>query len=169
MMRVKNAETSCCSVMSGCLQPHGLQHTRLPCPSLSPGVCSNSCPLSPWCYLTISSFADPFSFCIQSFPVLRYFPMSWLFKSGGQNIRASMSPSVLPMNIQSWFTLGLTDLILQYKGFSRVFSSNHSSKALTSSVLTLLYDSTLTCIHDYWKKHSLDYMDLCWQSTVSAF
>ena len=127
---------------------------QLPCPTLSPGICSNSCPLSQWCYPTISFFADPFSFCIQSFPVLGYFPMSCVFTSGGQSIGASISLSVLPMNIQSWFTLGLTGLVFQSKGSSRVFSSNHSLKASVSSVLTLLYDSTLTCINDYWKKTS---------------
>ena len=91
---------------------------------LSPRVCSDSCPLSQWCYLTISSFADPFSFCLQSFPAPKCFPMSWMFASGGQSIGASASASVLPMNIQGWFHLGFTGLIfLQSKGLSRVFSS----------------------------------------------
>ena len=102
---------------------HGLQHTRLPCPSPSPGVCSNSCPLSKWCHPTVSSSVVPFS-CPQSFPVSESFPMSQLFSSGDQNIGASASGSVLPMNIQGWFPLGLTGLIsLQSKGLSRVFSS----------------------------------------------
>ena len=100
--------------------PGGLQHTRLPCPLLSPGVCSNSCPLSWWCYLTISFSATPFSFCLQPFPASGSFPMSWLFTSGCQ---ASTSASVFPMNIQDWFPLGLTGLIsLLSKGLSRVFS-----------------------------------------------
>ena len=86
-------------VMSNSLRSHGLQHVRLLCPSLSPGVCSNSCPLSQWCYLTILSSAAPLSSCSQSFPAP--FPMSWLFASGSQNIRASAS--VLPVNIQGWF------------------------------------------------------------------
>ena len=85
-----------------------LQHTRLPCPSLSPRVCSNSCPLSRWCYPTISPSAAPFSFCFQSFPASGSFPMNWLFTSGGQSVGASVSASVLPMNIQGWFPLGLT-------------------------------------------------------------
>ena len=103
--------------------PHGLQHTRLPCPSPSPGVCSNSCPLSQWCYLTISSSVTLFSFCLQSFPASGSFPMSRLFTSGGQSIGASASASVLPMNIQGWFLLELTGLIsLKFKGLSRVFS-----------------------------------------------
>ena len=108
--------------MPNSLQPHGLQHTRLPCPSLSPGVCSTSCPLSWWCHPTISSSIIPFSFCPQSFPASGSFPVSWLFALGGQSI--GVSASVLPVNIQDWFPLGLTGLIpLQSKGLSRVFSS----------------------------------------------
>ena len=111
------------------LQLHGLQHARLPCPSLSPWACSNSCPLCRWCHPTISSSTAPFSSCPQSFPASGYFPISQLLTSGGQSIGASASASVLPMNIQGWFPLGLTGLIsLQSKGLSRVFS-NHSSKA----------------------------------------
>ena len=98
-------------VVSNSLRPHGLQHARPPCPSLSPGVCSNSCPLSRWCHPTISSSVIPFSSCLPSFPASRSFPMSWLFTSGGQSIGASASASVLPMNIQDWFPLGLTGLI----------------------------------------------------------
>ena len=104
--------------MSDSLQPHGLQHARLPCPSLSPGVCSNSCPLSQWCYLINSSSATIFC-CLQSFPVSGSFPTSQLFASSGQSIRASVSTSVLPINIQGWFPLGLTGLIsLQSKSLS---------------------------------------------------
>ena len=114
----------CCSVMSNSLWPHGLQHGRLPCPSLYPRVCSNSCPLSWWCCLTISSSAALFSFCLQSFPASGSFPMSQLFASGGQSVRVSISASVLTMNIQSWFPLGLTGLtFFQSKGLSRVFPS----------------------------------------------
>ena len=112
------------SVVSDSLWPHGLQHARLPCPLLSPRVCSNSCPLNQWCHITFLSFIIPFSSCLQSFPALRSFPMSQLFSSGGQSIGTSASASVLPMNIQSWFPLGLTGWIsLQSKGLSRVFSS----------------------------------------------
>ena len=101
-----------------------LQHTRLPCPSPSPRVCSNSCPLIQWCHPTTSSSIAHFFFCPQSFPATGSFPASWLFTSGGQSIGASASASVLPMNIQGWFPLGLTGLIpLQSKGLSRVFSS----------------------------------------------
>ena len=90
-------------------QPHGLQHTRLPCPRLSPGVCSH--PLSWWCHPTILSSVTPFSSCSQSFPASGSFPMSWLFASGGQSIGASALASVLPMNIQGSFPLEWTGLI----------------------------------------------------------
>ena len=113
-------------VISSSLQPHGLQHARLLCPTLSPGVCSHSCPLTQWYYLTISSSATPFSFCLQSFPASGSFPMSQLFTSVGQRIGASASASVLPgLNIQGcFFFLGFAGLIsFQLKGLSRVFSS----------------------------------------------
>ena len=110
-----------CSVMSDSLQAHGLQNARFPCPSPSPGACSNSRPLSQWCHLNISSSVVPFS-CLQSFPVSGSFPMSQLFASSDQSIGASASASVPPMNTQHWFPLGLTGLIsLQSKGLSRVF------------------------------------------------
>ena len=103
----------CCSVAQLCLtlQPHALQHARLPCPSLSLGVCSSLCPLSWWCHPTISSSVVPFPSCPQSYPALRSFLISQLFISGGQSIGASASASILPMNIQDWFPLGLTGLI----------------------------------------------------------
>ena len=111
------------SVVSNPLWPHGLQHPSLSCSSPSPGACSNSCPLSQWCYLTILSSVAPFSSCFQSFPASRSFLMSWLL-SGGQSIRVSASASVLPINIQDRFLLGLTDLIsLKFKGLSRFFSN----------------------------------------------
>ena len=109
------------SVVSDSLRPCGLQHARLPCPSPSPGVSSNSCPLSQWCHPTISSSATLFS-CSLSFPASGSFPMSWLFTSGGQSIRASAS--FLAINIQGWFPLGLAGFIsLLSKRLSRVFSS----------------------------------------------
>ena len=151
--------------MSDSLWFHGLQYARLPCPSPSPRACSNSCPLSQWCHPIPS--AIPFSFCLQSFPASGSFPISWLFISGGQNFGASASASVHLRNIQYLFPLGLTGLIsLQFKGPSRVFSSITVQKHL---VISLLYGSTLTFIHDYWKNHSFDYVDLCWWSNVSAF
>ena len=112
------------SVVSDFLQPHEGQHTRLPCPSLSPGVCSNSFPLSWWCHPTISSSVSPFSSCPQSFPASESFTMSWLFASGGQSIKPSASASVLPMSIQGWLALGWVGLIsVLSKGLSGVFSS----------------------------------------------
>ena len=106
-----------------------LQHARPPCPSPTLGVHSNPCPLSQWCHPTISSPAVPFSFCLQSFPASGSFQMSQLFISGGQSIGVSASTSVLPMNIQDWFTLGWTGWIsLQSKGLSRVFSNTTVQK-----------------------------------------
>ena len=111
-----------CSANS--LQPHGLQHARPPCPSPTPGACSNSCPLSCWCHPSISCSVIPFSSCLQSFPASGSFPRDQFFASGSQSIGVSASASVLPMNIQGWFPLGWTGWIsLQSKGLSRVFSN----------------------------------------------
>ena len=128
--------------MSKSLQPHGLKHTRLPCPSLSPGDWSNSCPLIWWCYLTISSSATLFSFCLQSFPTSGSLSMSWLFTSNGQSIGASALASVL--------------------------ASAPQFQSINSSALSLLYGSTLTSIHDYWKNHRFDYTHLCWERSWAA-
>ena len=109
--------------MSSSLRPHGLQHARLPCPPLSPEVCSNSCPLSQLCHPTISSSVTPFFSCPQSFPVSES-SNELALHIGGQSIRASASTSVLPRNIQDLFPLGLTGLIsLQSKRLSRVSSN----------------------------------------------
>ena len=114
--------------MNDSLQPQVLQHARLPCPSPFSRACSNSCPLGWWCHPTISSSVVPFS-CLQSFPASGAFPVSQFFTSGGQSIGASALASVLPMNIQDWFPLGLTGLIsLQSKGLSRVFSNTTVQK-----------------------------------------
>ena len=138
-----------CSVMSDYLWPHGLQHARLPCPSPSPRACSNSCPLSQWFPPTISSSVVPFSSCVQSFPASGSFLMSWFFALGGQSIGASASASVPLMNIQGWFPIGLTGLIiLQSKGLSRVFF-NTTVQNINSLAFSLLYGWTLTSIHDY--------------------
>ena len=115
--------------MSDSLQPHGRQHTRLPCPSLSPGVCSSSCPLSQWYYLTISSFVIPFSSCPQSFPAPGSFPRSQLFTSGGQHIGTSASASVLPVNVQGWFLLGLTGLISSSYLLEKAMATHSSTLA----------------------------------------
>ena len=117
------------SVMSNSLWAHGLQHTRLSCPSPTARVYSNSCPLSRWCHPTISSSVVPFSSCLQSFPASGSFQMSQFFASGGQSIRVSASASVLSVNIQDWFPLGRTGWIsLQSKGLSRVFSNTTVQK-----------------------------------------
>ena len=99
------------SVVSDSLWPHGQQYSRLSCSSPTPGACSNSCPSSQWCHATISSSFGPFSSCLQSFPASESFSMSQFFTSGGQSIGASTSASVLPMNIQGWFPLELTDFL----------------------------------------------------------
>ena len=110
------------SVMSDSLPSQGLQHTRPPCPSLTPRACSNSCPLSQWCHPAISSSVVPFSSCLQSFPASGSLPVSQFFTSGGQSIGVSASASLLPMNIQDWFPLGWTGWIsFLSKGLSRVF------------------------------------------------
>ena len=143
-------------VMSDSLQTHGLQHTRPPCPSPTPGVYSNLCTLSQWCHPTISSSVIPVSSCLQSFTASGSFQMSQFFASGGQSTRVSASASVLPVNIQDWFPLGWTGWIsLQSKGLSRS-SPTPQFKSINSSVLSFLYSPTLTSIHDDWKNHSFD-------------
>ena len=119
--------------------PHGLQHARPPCALPTPGVCSNSCPLSQWCHPTISSSVVPFSSRLQSFPASGSFQMSQFLASGGQRIGVSASASVLPMHFQDWFPFGWTGWIsLQFKGLSRVFSNTtiqkHTSKKVTGGV-----------------------------------
>ena len=142
------------SVMSSSLWPHGVQHARLACPSPTPRACSNSRPSSRWCHAAISSSVIPFSSCLQSFLASGSFQMSQFFISGGQNIGASASASVLPMNIQDWFPLGWIGWIsLQSKGISRVFSKttvqNHQ---LILQHLVSLHPA-LTSKYDYWKNH----------------
>ena len=132
------------SVMSNSVWPHGLQCIRLLCSSLSPGACSNSCPLSRWCHPTISFSVTPFSSCYQSLPASGSFPMSELFTSGGQSTGASASASVLPMNIQGSFPLGLTGLIsLLSKGLKSLLQ-HHSSKALILQCSAFLIVQLLT-------------------------
>ena len=131
------------SVMSNSLQPHGLQHTSLPCLSPTPGACSNSSLFSQWCHQTISSSVVPFSSCLQSFPASGSFPISWFFASGGQNIGISASASVFPMNIQDWFPLGLIDWIsLMSKGLSRVFSNTTIQKHLLFGLQLSLWSNS---------------------------
>ena len=117
------------SVVSYSLRSHGLLHARPPCPSPTPGVYPNSCPLSQWCHLTISSSVIPCFSHLQSFPASESFPMSHLYASGGQIIGVSTWASVLPMNTQDWSPLGLTGWIsLQSKGLSKVFSNTTVQK-----------------------------------------
>ena len=117
-------------VVSDSLWPHELQHARPPCPSPTPGACSNSCPLSRWCHPTISSSVARFSSCPQSFPASESFPVSQFFTSGGQSFGVSASASVLPMNIQDWFPLGWTGLIyLKSKGLFKSLLQHNSSNA----------------------------------------
>ena len=146
------------SVMSDSLWPHGLhgKHTRLPRPSPTPGACSNSSPSSWWYHPTISSSVAPFSSHLQSFPASGSFPMRQLFASRGQSIGASASTSVLQVNIQGWFPLGLTSLISLQSKDSQESSPTPQFKSINSSVLSFLYSPTLTPIHDYWKNHSFD-------------
>ena len=152
----------CCALSCPTLcNPHGLQHARLPCPSPSPGVFKNSCPLSRWCHPTISSSVVPFS-CLHSFPASGSFPMSQLFASGGQNI--SVSASVLPVNIQGWFPLGVTGLISLRPRDSRLLL-HHGLKA---SVLWCSAFFTIQLSHCWklllWGAPTLQILGsrLCW-------
>ena len=159
------------SGVSDSLWPHGLQHARLPCPSPTPRAYSNSHPSSQWCHPNISSSVVPFSSCLQSCPASGSFPMSEFFSSAAQSIGVSASTSVtsvLPMNIQDWFPLGWTGWIsLQSKGLKSLLQ-HHSSKA------SILWHSAFFMVqlsHPYMTTGKLyfDYVDLCWQSNISAF
>ena len=157
------------SVMSDSLGPHGLQHARPHCPSPTPGIYSNSCPLSWWCHPTILSSVLPFSSCLQSFPASGSLPMSQFFASGGKIIGPSASASARPMNIQDWFPSGLTALIsLQSKGLSRVFSNTTIQKhQFFGAQLSLPSNSH---IHTRLLEKSYLWLHrLCEQSNVSAF
>ena len=144
------------SVVSDSFWPHELQHARPPCPSPTPRVHPNPCPLSRWCHPTISSSVVSFSSCLQSFPASGSFLMSQLFTSGGQSLGVSASASVLSVNTQDWSPLVWTGWIsLQSRGLSRVFY-NTTFKSINCSVLSFLHSPTFTSIHDHWKNHSLD-------------
>ena len=144
--------------MSDSLWPHGLQQARLPCPSPTPRACSNSCHLSRWCHPAISSSVIPFSSCLQYFPASGSFLVSQFVASGGQSIGASPSASVLPMNIQDWFLLGLAGWIsFQSKGHSGVFSKTTIPKHRFFSTQPSLWSNweNYWTTH-YWKNHSFD-------------
>jgi len=156
-----------CQVVSDFSRSHGLQHTRLPCPSPSPVVCPSSCPLNQWCHSTVSSSVALFS-CLQSFQHQGIFQWFSCLHQVPRVLELQLQP---PVNVQSWFPLGLTGLIsLLSKGLTIHLS--HPSTTIQKHQLfgtQLLYNPTLTSIHDYWNKHNFDYMDLCQQSDVSAF
>ena len=155
------------SVMSDSLWPHGLQHTRLPCPSPIPEACSNSCPSSHWYHPTISSSVVPFS-CLQSFPASGSFLMNQFFTSGGQSIEVSALASLFPMTIQDWFPLGLTCLIfLQSKGLSRVFSNTNYPTLQFFG--TQLSSQSKSHIHIWLLEKPSLWMNLCQQSNISGF
>ena len=159
----------CCSVAKSCLtlRSHGLQYAKLPCPSPSPRVCPSSCPLHQWCHPTISPSVTLFSFCLQSFPATRSFPMSQLFASGGQSTGASAP--VLPMSIQGWFPLRLTDLIsLLSKGLSGVFFSATVWKHQFFDFLPSFWSSSHICT---WllERYQPWLYGHCQQSDVFAF
>ena len=156
MFRGLEASQFNCSEMSDSLWPHGLQPARLPCPSPTPKAYSNLCPLRRWCHPTISSSFIPFSSHLQSFPASGSFPMSQFFTSGGQSIGVSASASVLPMDIQDWFPLGLTGWISLQSRDSQESSPTPKFKSINSLALSFLYSPTLTSVHDYWKNHSLE-------------
>ena len=143
------------SVMSDSLRPHEPQHARPPCPSPTPTVHPNPCSLSWWCHPAISSSVIPFS-CLQSFPASGSFQMSLLSASGGHSIGVSASASVLLMSIQDWFPLGWTGGSPCSPRNSQEASPTPQFKSINSSMLSLLYGSTLTSIRDYWKNHRFD-------------
>ena len=139
-----------CRVISDSVKPYGLQHARLPCPSLSPTVWSNSCPLNPWWHPTITSSVIPFSSCFQPCPASGSFPMTQLFVSDGQSIGASASASVLPMNTQGWFPLGLAGGFPCCPRDSQEFSPAPQFESINFSVLSFLYGPTIISAHVYW-------------------
>ena len=146
------------SVVSDFLQPHEMQHARLPCPSLSPKVCSNSCPWSRWCHSTVSSSLVPFSFHLQSFPASESFPMSRLLTSGGQSIGVSATSSISSTNecsVLISFRMHWLDL-LAIQGTLKSLLQHHNSKASVLRCSAFFMCSALTSIHDYWKNHSFE-------------
>ena len=153
------------SVVSNSWQPHAARQASLF--FTNSRVCSNSCPLSRWCHPTISSSVIPFS-CLLSFPASGSFPISQFFASGGQSIGVSTSSTLFRWIFRTDFLLdGLVGSLSPRD--SQKSSPTPHFKSTNSSVLSLLYGPTLTSIHDYWKNHSFDHTDLCWQSNVSAF
>ena len=154
--------------MSNSLRPHGPQQVRLPCPSTTPRGCWNPCPLSRWCHPTVSSSVIPFSSYPQSLPASGSFPVSQLFTWNGQSI-GSFSFSISPSNEHPGLIFRMDWLDLRaVQGTLKSLLQHHSSKA---SILrcSAFFTVQLTSIRDHWKNHSLDWTDLCWPSSVSAF
>ena len=159
-----------CSIVSDFLWPYEMQHTRLPCPSLSPGVSSNSCPLSPWCPPTVSFSVVPFFSLLQSFLASGSFPMNRLFRIRWPKYW-SFSFSISPSKEYSGpisFRMDWLDL-LAVQGTLKSLLQHHSSKTLILRHLSHFYGPTLPSVHDYWKNHSFHCTGLCQQSNVSAF
>ena len=144
--------SSCCSVAKSCPTLYNPMNIRLPCPSLAPRVCANSCLLSRWCHPTISSSVTTFSSFPQSFPASGSLPVNWLFTSGGQRIGVPASASVLPTNIQDWLVWSLCGP----RDSQESFPAPPQFKSINSSALSLLYGPALTSVHDYWKNYSFD-------------
>ena len=137
--------------MSDSLRPHRLRHARLPCSSLSPRVCLNSCSLCHWCHPTISFSVIPFSPCVQSFPASGSF-LSQLFITGGQSTGISVSAPVLPMNIQGWSPLGQTMVWSPCSPRDSLeYFPTPQFESINSLALNLLFGPTLTSVCDYWK------------------
>ena len=153
--------------MSDSLWPHELQHARPPCPSSTPGVHPNSCASSRWCHPAISSSVVPFSSCPQSFPASGSFLRNQFIASGGQSIEVSASASVLPKNTQGWSPLGWMVGSPCSPRDSQASSPTPQFKSINSLALSFPCSPTLTSIHDYWKNHSLELTDLCWQKCHS--
>ena len=154
--------------MSDSFRPHEPQHARPPCPSPTPGVYPNSCPSSRWCHPAVSSSVIPFSFSPKSLPVSESFPVSQLFTWGGQSIRVSALASVLPMNTKDWSPLEWNGGFPCSSRDSQESSPTPQFKSINFSVLSIFYGPTLTSIHDHWKHHSFDNMDLS-QQMMSLF
>ena len=158
-----------CSVVSDCSWSHRLQHARPLCPSPTPGVYSNSCPLNRWYHPTISFSVISLSSCLQSFPASGSFLMSQFFASGGHSTGVSASASVLPKNTQDWSPLEwIAWISLQSKGLSGVFYSNTVWKHTFFSAPPSLWSSSHN-VHFHWEDQSLDYTDFCQETNVSAF
>ena len=153
-----------CSAVSHSLRSHGLQHSRLSCPSLSPRVCLNSCPLSWWCHPTISSSVTTFSLVLkfsQHQGVFQWIPS---LHQVAKQLELQLQHQSLQWILNS-FRIDKFDL-LAVQGTLKSLLQNHNSKV---SILSILYGATLTFVHDNWKNHSFDYPDLYWQNDMSAF